>query len=250
MVCFRLIKSYSPTNNIGLESKKEIFITMKKIRIFVVEDYSQLRKIYTCALSQMKDFEVTGDFSNAEECINSLEKTPCDVILMDLGLPCMNGLEATQIIASKYPDKKVVILTSHEEEQEVLACMASGASGYLLKDVDLDVLEKVIKIVNFGALWFDPQIAHVAKSAFPKPNSTNFENLYCKYNLKDVKDSLTKKEREVLKLVSEGKSNTEIAEILMVSANTAKVHVGNILSKLSVTDRVQAAVLAVKARLF
>lgn len=223
---------------------------MKKIRVFVVEDYFQLRKIYTCALSQMKDFEVTGDFSNAEDCIHSLGKIPCDVVLMDLGLPCMNGLEATQIIASKYPDKKVVILTSHEQEQEVLACMASGASGYLLKDVDLNVLEKVIKVVNFGALWFDPQIAHVAKSAFPKPNSTSFENLYCKSDLKDIQNALTKKEREVLKLVSEGKSNTEIAEILMVSANTAKVHVGNILSKLSVTDRVQAAVLAVKARLF
>ena len=109
------------------------------------------------------------------------------------------------------------------------------------------MLKKVIRVVNFGALWFDPQIADVTKSVIPKPKSTDFDNLYDK---KDIKSLLTEREYEVLKLISEGKSNVEIGEIMMVSTNTAKAHVGNILSKLSVKDRVQAAVLAVKSEMF
>ena len=128
-----------------------------------------------------------------------------------------------------------------------MACVASGASGYALKDLDFEMLKKVIRVVNFGALWFDPQIADVTKAAIPKPKSTDFNNLYDKTDIKSV---LTEREFEVLRLISEGKSNVEIGEIMMVSTNTAKAHVGNILNKLSVTDRVQAAVMAVKANLF
>ena len=176
-----------------------------------------------------------------------MKENPADVVLMDLGLPYMNGIEATRIISSEYPNTKVIILTSHETDEEVLACTASGASGYVLKDLEVEPLRKVIRAVNFGALWFDPQIADVTKSVIPKPNSTDFDNLY---DTSDIKSILTVRELETLKLVSEGKSNVEIAEIMMVSKNTAKAHVGSILSKLSVTDRVQAAVMAVKANLF
>ena len=220
---------------------------MKKIKIYIVEDYFLTRVSYRHTLGKTEDFELLGDFESAEECLEAMKENPADVVLMDLGLPYMNGIEATRIISSEYPNTKVIILTSHETDEEVLACTASGASGYVLKDLEVEPLRKVIRAVNFGALWFDPQIADVTKSVIPKPNSTDFDNLY---DTSDIKSILTVRELETLKLVSEGKSNVEIAEIMMVSKNTAKAHVGSILSKLSVTDRVQAAVMAVKANLF
>ena len=220
---------------------------MEKIKIYIVEDYFLTRVSYRHTLGKTEDFELLGDFESAEECLEAMKENPADVVLMDLGLPYMNGIEATRIISSEYPNTKVIILTSHETDEEVLACTASGASGYVLKDLEVEPLRKVIRAVNFGALWFDPQIADVPKSVIPKPNSTDFDNLY---DTSDIKSILTVRELETLKLVSEGKSNVEIAEIMMVSKNTAKAHVGSILSKLSVTDRVQAAVMAVKANLF
>ena len=220
---------------------------MEKIKIYIVEDYFLTRVSYRHTLGKTEDFELLGDFESAEECLEAMKENPADVVLMDLGLPYMNGIEATRIISSEYPNTKVIILTSHETDEEVLACTASGASGYVLKDLEVEPLRKVIRAVNFGALWFDPQIADVTKSVIPKPNSTDFDNLY---DTSDIKSILTVRELETLKLVSEGKSNVEIAEIMMVSKNTAKAHVGSILSKLSVTDRVQAAVIAVKANLF
>ena len=220
---------------------------MEKIKIYIGEDYFLTRVSYRHTLGKTEDFELLGDFESAEECLEAMKENPADVVLMDLGLPYMNGIEATRIISSEYPNTKVIILTSHETDEEVLACTASGASGYVLKDLEVEPLRKVIRAVNFGALWFDPQIADVTKSVIPKPNSTDFDNLY---DTSDIKSILTVRELETLKLVSEGKSNVEIAEIMMVSKNTAKAHVGSILSKLSVTDRVQAAVMAVKANLF
>lgn len=197
---------------------------MEKTKIYVVEDYFLIRVSYKHNLGKIKDFDIIGDFETAEECLEAMEKEQADIVLMDLGLPCpyMNGIEATRILCEKYPKTKVIILTSHETEQEFLACTASGASGYVLKDSDPAFLEHAIRAVKFGALWFDPKFADVAKSAFPKPISTDFENLYPK---NDIKDVLTSRELEALKLVSEGKSNVEIAEIMMVSKNTAKAHV-------------------------
>ncbi len=220
---------------------------MNKISIYVVEDYFLTRASYRHLLGNVEDIKLLGDFETAEECLEAMEKKPADIVLMDLGLPFMNGIEATRIISEKYPETKVIVLTSHENEEEVLACAAIGASGYVLKDVEIETLKKVIRAVNIGALWFDPQIADVTKSVIPKPKSTDINNLY---NKKDLKSVLTERELEVLRLISEGKSNVEIGEIMMVSTNTAKAHVGNILSKLSVTDRVQAAVMAVKSDLF
>lgn len=222
---------------------------MKKIKIYVVEDYFLVRLSYRHTLGKINDFELAGEFETAEDCLKAMEKDPADIVLMDLGLPApyMNGIEATRILTAKYPNTKVIVLTSHEREEEVLASAASGASGYILKETDPAILHNAIRTVKYGALWIDPQFADVAKSTFPKPVSTDLENLYPK---SDIQTILTSRELETLKLVSEGKSNVEIAEILMVSKNTAKAHVGSILSKLSVTDRVQAAVMAVKAKLF
>ncbi|MBP3925104.1 response regulator transcription factor [bacterium] len=215
-----------------------------KIKIYIVEDYMLTRATYKHFLSKKENINFLQDFECAEDCINSMNIEIADVILMDLGLPKMNGLEATKIIKERWPSTKIIILTSHEHEDEILASLATGANAYVLKDIEFETLYNVIQLVNDGAIWIDPKIAAVAMSAFPKPLSTNFENLYTKkepYN-----NNLTKRELEVLELIVEGKTNTEIAEKIVISPNTAKAHVCNILQKLSVTDRVQAAVKAVK----
>ncbi len=217
-----------------------------KIQLYIVEDYMLTRATYKHFLSKKQDIELLGDFENAENCIDAMQEKEADVILMDLGLPKMNGLEATKILKERYPAAKVIILTSHEQEEEILASLATGANAYVLKDIDFGVLYNVIQLVNNGAIWIDPKIAQVALSAFPKPVSTNFNNLYDK---KVLDTNLTKREIEVLRLIVQGKSNTEIADEILISPNTAKAHVCSILQKLSVTDRVQAAVKAVKQNL-
>ena len=159
---------------------------------------------------------------------------------MDLGLPGMNGIEATKKIREINPQAKIIILTSHSFDNEVLTTLGSGAQGYCLKDISPELLTKVILEVNEGAIWLDPQIAKTALSIFQRQGKM-FQNSKDK-NL----SRLTEREYEVLKLLVDGKSNTEIADELIVSVHTAKAHVCNILQKLCVDDRVQAAVKAIK----
>lgn len=219
----------------------------EKISIYIVEDYFLTRVSYKHFFEKDDEILLLKDFESAEECLCSMEKKVADVLLVDLGLPIMNGIELTKIITKKYPKSKVIILTSHESEEEVLACFSSGAKGYVIKDLELEKLKQVIKLVHFGAFWFDPKVEQIPIKTLPKPQSTDFNNLY---PISEIKKALTGRELEVLKLVVQGKSNSEIAEEIVVSPNTAKAHVCSILSKLSVSDRVQAAVKAVRENLF
>ena len=207
-----------------------------KVLVYIVEDYSLTRITYKCAMRNYDDVEIIGDFETAEECLKVLERKPANVILMDLGLPYMTGIEATKIIHEKYPDIKIIILTSHENDDEVLSSLASGANAYALKDISTEKLYNLIKTVSKGAIWIDPRITKVVHKTFvkavPKEEKIDFK--------------LTEREKEVLNLLVQGYSNTEIAEKIFISPNTAKTHVCNILNKLSVTDRVQAAVKATK----
>ena len=190
------------------------------------------------------EYKVLGDFSNAKDCIKALEKTVPDIILMDFELPGINGFEACKIIKEKYPKVKIIILTSHEDEIKILTSLSVGASGYALKEKNN--LEKVIDVIYQGGFWIDYGIALKAFSKIFIPDIKNLEKLY-KYD--KLKQSLTQREFEVLKLMSEGKTNSQIAQEIIVSTNTIKAHVGNILQKFEATDRVQAAVIAVKANL-
>ena len=140
-------------------------------------------------------------------------------------------------------DIKVIILTSHDREEEVIASLGAGATGYCMKDIDPDTLADVIKQVNQGACWLDPNVCKTALKIFPRPENTQ---LIYKQETKDDKGHLTEREQEVLRLLVKGKSNTEIASELIVSVHTAKAHVCSILQKLCVDDRVQAAVKAIK----
>lgn len=218
----------------------------KKITLYIVEDYHLIRKSLTHVISKCNEFEVLGDFEYAEDCIKVFKEHPSDIVIIDLGLPGMNGLQATQEIKSINPDTKVVILTSHEEKDEVIAALACGANAYCLKDIESSKFHSILLDVSKGVLWLHPNISNVAASYAPKPDTTSLDKLY---QTEELLSLLTERELEVLKLMAEGKTNSEIADSMCISTHTAKAHVGSIFSKFSVDDRVQAVVKAVKAKI-
>ena len=207
----------------------------KAISIFIVEDYQLARITCRKALEQFSDLEIRRDFETAEDCLSALEEETIDIILMDIGLPYMTGIEATKIIKEKYPNIKIIMLTSHDNKEEIISSLASGANAYALKDISIEDLHKAILETYKGCIWIHPKIANVINNTFAS----------AKFPAKQ-EFNLTSREKEVLTLIAEGLSNTEIAERLIISAHTAKAHVCNILTKLSVTDRVQAAVKAIQ----
>lgn len=215
----------------------------KEVRVIIIEDYKLTRVGLRYALNEIENINVIAEAQNAESGLELIKQEQPDVVLMDLGLPGINGLEATLKVKGISPETKVIILTSHDREEEVIASLGSGASGYCLKDIDPITLSNVIKNVAKGACWIDSNVAHLALKLFPKPESTE---IMASSNNFDAKAKLTEREQEVLKLLVQGKSNTQIAQELIVSVHTAKAHVCSILQKLCVDDRVQAAVKAIK----
>ncbi|MCR5262098.1 MAG: response regulator transcription factor [Candidatus Gastranaerophilales bacterium] len=213
------------------------------VRVVIIEDYKLTRIGLKSTLNEFERINVVGDAEDAQTGLEIISREKPNVVLMDLGLPGMNGLEATQQIKDISPETNVIILTSHERGEEVVAALGSGACAYCLKDIEPNVLSQVIINVAKGACWIDPAVAKAALNLFPKPE--NISNLP-KTDVSDARAQLTDRELEVLKHLVQGKSNTEIAKELIVSVHTAKAHVCSILQKLCVDDRVQAAVKAIK----
>ncbi len=213
------------------------------ISVIIIEDFKLTRVGLRCALNANEDIQVVAESETAVEGLELIKKYNPDIVLMDLGLAGMNGIEATVKVKEMNKDIKVIALTSHDREEEVIAALSSGAMAYCLKDIDPAKLADVIRDVKNGVCWLDPLIARKALDAFPKQETIGI--------LKDKSSEegrvpLTDREFEVLKHLVEGKSNTEIAKELIVSVHTAKAHVCSILQKMCVNDRVQAAVKAVK----
>ncbi len=211
------------------------------IRVLIVEDYKLVRVGIESLLNSDSAMTVVGEAATAEEGLRLADSQKPDVVLMDLGLPRMNGIEATRKIKEKHPQMKVIILTSHDAQDEVLMAFAAGAHAYCLKDIPSTRLLEVVKTVYEGAAWIDPAIAQIALNIFVQtPMSPASKGI-------SPEDSpLAGRETEVLRLLVQGKNNAEIAKELYVSVHTVKAHVSNILQKLSVNDRVQAAVKAVQ----
>lgn len=215
----------------------------KQISIIIVEDFKLTRVGLRCALNSNPDIEVVAECEDAVEGLKQIEKLKPDVVLMDLGLPVMNGIEAIVKIREFSSDIKIIALTSHDREEEVVAALSSGANAYCLKDIDPVKLADVIRDVNNGVCWLDPMVSKLALKSIPKVDNIG---LLTNQNHEQTKIPLTEREFEVLKHLVAGKSNTEIAKELIVSVHTAKAHVCSILQKMCVNDRVQAAVKAVK----
>ena len=219
----------------------------KPITLYVVDDYLLTLIYHKRIFEQCSDFKLLGAFLNANECLSALEKQQADIILMDIELNGMNGIEATRIIKEKYPKTKVIMYSAFKNGLRILASLACGACGYILKKKDDEICVKTaIKRVMNGEFLMDSEIAAKAFSQIPMGDVKDLNNLSDSNELLEI---LTQRELEVLKLLVAGKTNSEIADEIIVSTNTAKAHVGNILTKLSVKDRVQAAVKAVRANI-
>ena len=218
-------------------------IGTKEIKVIIVEDFKLTRVGLRCALNENKDINVIGESENAIDGIRLIEQLKPDVVLMDLGLPGMNGIEAIIKIRETNKSVKIITLTSHDREEEVITVLSSGANAYCLKDIDPIKLSDVIRDVANGVCWLDAEVAEKVLRAFPKQDKMLILN---SNSQSDNQIPLTEREHEVLKHLVSGKSNTEIAKELIVSVHTAKAHVCSILQKMCVNDRVQAAVKAVK----
>ncbi len=213
------------------------------IKVVIVEDFKLTRVGLRCALNANPDIDVVAEAEDANEGLKLIERHKPNVVLMDLGLPGMNGIEAMLKVKESLPDVKIIALTSHDRAEEVIAALSSGASAYCLKDIDPQKLADVVRDVALGVCWIDPMVAQLALNSLPKVENIGF---LPNKSQNEGRVPLTEREFEVLKHLVSGKSNTEIAKELIVSVHTAKAHVCSILQKMCVNDRVQAAVKAVK----
>ena len=213
-----------------------------KYNILIVEDHELTRFGLKTTFENVDYVENIYEADSAETAIQIFNNNQIDIIIMDLGLPNMKGIEATKQIRSSNKDVKIIILTSHNDEKEVLNSLKAGANAYCSKEINPQRLVEVVSSVADGAAWFDPSIAHIVLKA--SANSPTFET---NDNRKDY--DLTTREAQILKLMTEGYSNMEIAQILVISINTTKAHVANILQKLEVDDRLQAALKALKNKI-
>lgn len=218
------------------------------IKLFIVEDYHLTRMGLMAVLNEFPQITFIGEAESAEEALSKLEaagENGPEILLLDLGLPGMNGIDMAQEVRKRWPDLKIIILTSHSEEQEVIAALGAGAQAYVLKDVKPDRLVHVIETVQDGAVWLDPAIASMVLTLVNDPSSLSLQKRQT-FAENNPESELTERELEVLQLIVAGRSNPEIAEQLCISIHTAKAHVGSILNKLCVNDRVQAAIKALK----
>ncbi|CCY62089.1 TPA: DNA-binding response regulator [Candidatus Gastranaerophilales bacterium HUM_20] len=213
-----------------------------KQNILIVEDHELTRFGLKTTFEGVDYVENIYEADSAEAAIEIFNNNNIDLIIMDLGLPNMNGIEATQKIRSSNKDVKIIILTSHNDEKEVLNSLKAGANAYCSKEINPQRLITVVQSVADGAAWFDPSIAHIVLKA--SASSPTFDNDDNRKNY-----DLTSREAQILKLMTEGYSNMEIAQILVISINTTKAHVANILQKLEVDDRLQAALKALKHKI-
>lgn len=213
-----------------------------KSNILIVEDHELTRFGLKTAFENCEYVENVYEAESAETAIDILKGNSIQLVIMDLGLPGINGIEATAKIKQNNTDIKVVILTSHNDVQEVLSSLKAGANAYCSKEINPKRLVEVVQSVLDGASWFDPSISHIVLEAAAKSQQSDMVSPQKDYGL-------TSRETQILKLITEGYSNNEIANQLFVSINTTKAHVASILQKLEVDDRLQAALKALKERL-
>lgn len=204
------------------------------IRVMVVDDHDILRRGLAISLSTRDDIEFVGEASNGLEAIDLCEQLKPDVVLMDLMMPDMDGIKATSTIRLRHPDTQVIALTSFAEDALVQAAIGAGAISYLLKNVSVEELTDAVYDAHHGKSRLSREAAQALVEAVRKPPQ---------------EFTLTGREREVLTYVVRGMSNSEIAEKLVISPATAKKHVGNILSKLNVSNRAEAVAVAMQYKL-
>lgn len=218
-----------------------------RIKILVVEDHEITRVGLKLTLEQSDEIEIVGEASDGNQAVEATAELNPNVVLMDIGLPNIDGIEATGLIKKATPATRVIMLTSHDNDRDIFAALGAGADGYCLKETATNQLVLAIKTVADGAAWLDPAIASkVLKAsvmgALPAAQTTG--GATGKSGLQSSR--LSQREIDVLKLVVEGLSNQAIAERLYLSVETVKTHMRRIMEKLAVSDRTQAAVKAMR----
>ena len=200
------------------------------IRILLVDDQGVVRRGLQALLKPVSELEVVGEADSGQSALTQIEQLRPDVVLMDIRMPVMDGVVATKEIRQRFPDVKVLILTTFDDEEYVSRAIHYGASGYLLKDTPVEELTQTIQAVQRGYLQLGPGLAQKL-------------NVQSKPNPPDGWDALTAREREIKTLIAQGKTNREIGETLFIAEKTVKNYVTNILGQLGVRDRTQAALL-------
>lgn len=221
---------------------------MGSLRVLLVEDHKMVRLGLSLVFEHCGEIELVGEAENGKEGIElALELNP-DVVLMDIGLPEVDGIQATSIIKKTNPNMKVLIFTSRESEDDVFDALSAGADGYIMKGANEEQTISAVKAVAEGTAWLDPAIARLVLSNVRKQSSQNVNPQPASTNKTASKElyGLTDREIEVLALIVEGMNNTQIAKKLFITLSTAKAHVHSILQKLYVSNRTQATIQAVK----
>ncbi len=207
----------------------------KPIRVFIADDHAIVRKGIRALLATEPEIEVIGEAGDGTEAVAEAEKLRPDVLLMDLVMPKMDGIEATRQITARFPGVRILVLTSFAADDKVFPAIKAGALGYLLKDSSPEELVQAIRQVHKGEPSLEPAIARKVLSELSHPPKSPL-----------TPEPLTERELDVLRLVAQGKSNRDIAEQLVITEMTVRTHVSNILSKLHLASRTQAALYALR----
>ncbi|MDO6658625.1 response regulator transcription factor [Anaerobacillus sp. 1_MG-2023] len=207
---------------------------MAEIKMMIVDDHDMVRKGLKAYLLTEPDFQIVGEASNGKEAVTLVNEMNPDVILMDLIMPEMTGIEATKEIMTVRPNTKIIIITSFYDDEQVFPAIEAGAFSYLLKTASADEIISTIRKAVQDESVIEQKVAQ------------KMMNQLRSNQKKSLHDDLTKREKEVLLLIGEGKTNNQIAEELYIGLKTVKTHVSNILGKLGVNDRTQAAVYAIR----
>lgn len=205
------------------------------VRIMLADDHILVREGIKCLLECDRNVEVIAEADDGLECLQKLEFTKPDILLLDLSMPNMNGIEVLRELRKKNNLTKVLVLTVHGEDEYFIRAISNGADGYILKDTDINELKQAINIILKGE-------SYIQSSLLPILDSDMVESK----DEKEKLESLTKREMEILKRIADGMLNKEIAVCLNISERTVKNHISNIFKKIDVSDRTQAAVFAIK----
>ncbi|WKB37360.1 response regulator transcription factor [Terrilactibacillus sp. S3-3] len=217
--------------------------------IALIDDHRLFREGVKRILDMEPDFEVVAEGDDGSVAEKLIEETNPDVVLMDINMPNVNGVEATRQLIKAHPDLKVIILSIHDDESYVTHVLKSGALGYLLKEMDADSLIEAVRIVAQGGAYIHPKVTHNLVNEFRRLASKGYISVPSGFRDLEYRRPLhilTNRECEVLQLMTDGKSNRAIGDSLYISEKTVKNHVSNILQKMNVDDRTQAVVVAIK----
>lgn len=221
-------------------------VVMDTIKVLLVEDHTMTRMGLSLVLEKVPEIELVAQAEDGISGVQMAQEFSPDVILMDIGLPNIDGIEATRRIKESGSESKVLIFTSRDSEDDVFASFKAGADGYIMKGATPEQTTNAIKAVSEGTAWIDPAIARLVLSNIQKNTQTLVPSGEINYKAGRNTYGLTEREMEVLSLIVEGLSNPQIADRLVITRATAKAHVHSILQKLYVDDRTKAAIMAMK----